>query len=103
MVLCILTELAAEMEGREWDPSQTPPPTESAPTSAGLRKPRAGIQRGSSPVPRSGTSSPSTPVEAANPYAASSNKAVVDQQYFSGLGQANAARPEGLRPSEGGK
>lgn len=95
---CGIAELAAEVEGRTWDPSQTPLPTDSAP-SAGLRKPRAGIQRGASPA--SGRSaSPSTPQEAANPFG---GKAVVDTQFFSGLGQANAARPDNLRPSEGGK
>lgn len=40
-------------------------------------------------------------MEGANPMAGS--KATVDTGFFSGLGAANAARPDDLRPSEGGK
>jgi ADP-ribosylation factor GTPase-activating protein 1 len=93
-------KLAAEVEGRTWDPSQTPPPSAASSSSVGLRKPR--VQSGrSSPASFTGRDSgSSTPVEPANPYG---NKAVVDTNYFSGLGSANASRPDHLKPSEGGK
>ena len=104
-------KLAAECEGRSWDPSQTPEAVEApAENTSGLRKPRSQNSRTASPAPRNignnSGSGNSTPIDGANPFAAEalgSNKAVVDQTYFAGLGQANASRPEGLRPSEGGK
>ena len=74
--------------------------TPSRPSSAqGLRKSRAGMRSStrneSSPSP--GLPSSTTPTST-NPDQKSAN-----EQYFAGLGQANASRPENLPPSQGGR
>ena len=78
----------------------TPPPSAASISSAGLRKPRSIASGRSSPA--SFHSGPSTPLEGANPFA-NASKATVDTAYFSGLGQANASRPDNVKPSEGGR
>lgn len=91
-------QLSAEVEGRSWDPSQTPAPDSNG-SSSSLRKPRSQSSRSASPMPRDHAAA-----EAANPSGSSeSKKAVVDTDFFAKMGATNAARPEGLRPSEGGR
>ncbi|POW04870.1 hypothetical protein PSTT_10087 [Puccinia striiformis] len=95
-------KLAAEAEGREWSPSDTPPTVvvsqESGDGTMGLRKPRAqlGQKLGVSPRTSSaGSSRTGTPVPG--------NKKADNEAYFSSLGSINAQRSEDLHPSQGGK
>ena len=95
-------KLDAEANGRAWDPSMTPVPEAAA--SSSLRKARTA---GRSASPASGTAaaqggpnrplSPGSAGAGVNPYKAQ------NEAFFAGLGERNAARAEGLRPSEGGK
>ncbi|OAV89321.1 hypothetical protein PTTG_10079 [Puccinia triticina 1-1 BBBD Race 1] len=94
-------KLAAEAEGRTWQPSDTPP-TLVLPAdpegSMGLRKPRGqlGQKLGMSPRTSSaGSSRAGTPV--------GTNRKAENEAYFSSLGSANAQRSEDLPPSQGGK
>ena len=92
-------QLDADLAGKLWSPSAPPKglavDTPSRPSSAqGLRKSRAGMRSNtrSEHSPSPGLSS--TP----NPDQKSAN-----EQYFTGLGQANALRPDDLPPSQGGR
>lgn len=94
-------QLDADLVGKSWSPSAPPKghtvDTPSRPTSAqGLRKSRAGM--------RSNTRNESSP----SPGLPSTTNANLDQksaneQFFTGLGQANALRPDDLPPSQGGR
>ncbi|POS80718.1 ADP-ribosylation factor GTPase-activating protein GCS1 [Diaporthe helianthi] len=86
--------LSAKVEGREYVPGERKPTPAKTNTGSASR----------SATPLSGTAnnnsssggrpeSPST----------SGGKAKVDDKYFEGLGAANAARPDNLPPSQGGK
>ncbi|KAA1136705.1 Zn finger-containing GTPase- Activating Protein for ARF [Puccinia graminis f. sp. tritici] len=95
-------KLAAEAEGREWSPSDTPPtivhPQDPEGT-MGLRKPRGQIGGklgiSSRTTSSAGSSRVGTPV--------GSNRKAENEAYFSSLGSANAQRSEDLPPSQGGK
>ncbi|EGG05574.1 uncharacterized protein MELLADRAFT_78049 [Melampsora larici-populina 98AG31] len=95
-------KLTAELEGRTWSPSDTPPtiiePNPSSSTPSGtLRKPRTGLGSLSSR-----SASPSTP-SGSNPSPGSNNKKLENESYFASLGSANANRSDTLPPSQGGK
>ena len=80
--------LAAKAEGRAYVPSEKKPkPAASAAASVPAR---------TTPLGGSRTASPSAAAQA-------DGKIKVDQKYFARLGAENAARPEGLPPSQGGK
>ncbi|KAK4705808.1 hypothetical protein P7C70_g393, partial [Phenoliferia sp. Uapishka_3] len=105
-------KLLAEIEGREWSPSDSPAPAPATDTSS-LRKPRALGGRGPSPVPtrqsststsynQPASSSPGTPGGAGgagNPY----NQKARNEDYFANMGAANDTRSADLPPSQGGK
>ena len=89
--------LSAKVEGREYVPSEKkkvaakPAASAANNTSASAR---------STPLAGSRTQSPSLSGTAA---ASSGGKIKVDEKYFARLGAENAARPEHLPPSQGGK
>ncbi|CAK7224126.1 ADP-ribosylation factor GTPase-activating protein gcs1 [Sporothrix bragantina] len=86
--------LSAKVEGREYVPSEKKPkpaPSAATNTSASSR---------STPLAGSRTQSPSLSGAAA---ANTGGKIKVDEKYFARLGAENAARPEHLPPSQGGK
>ena len=85
--------LAAEVEGREYvqpAPSNKPPPQQFSQPQRATTTSSMGNSRSGSPAQISGGP-------------ALSGKAKVDDKYFSRLGNANAARPADLPPSQGGK
>lgn len=83
--------LSAEVEGRPYQaPAARPAAVKdsfSAPARSGTNSSMSGTKRDASPAGS----------------AMSGTKAKVDDAYFSRLGNANAARPEHLPPSQGGK
>lgn len=83
--------LSAKVEGREYVPGErktTPAPAAAA----------------KAPSPATGGSRSGTPLSGtAGGNDVSSGKAKVDDKYFEGLGAANAARPDDVPPSQGGK
>lgn len=83
--------LSAKVEGREYVP--------------GERKPAAARTNGPSAASRSATPLSGTANNSSNTSSRpqSPGKVRVDDKYFEGLGAANAARPEHLPPSQGGK
>ncbi|KAK7749009.1 ADP-ribosylation factor GTPase-activating protein gcs1 [Cytospora paraplurivora] len=82
--------LSAKVEGREYVPGERKPaPAKTANTSASR-----------SATPLSGTASNTGGLQSPD---SSGGKVKVDDKYFEGLGAANAARPEHLPPSQGGK
>lgn len=88
--------LSAKVEGREYVPGErksTPAPAAAAKSSAAAAGSRSG-------TPLSGTARAS---RSQSPAGSPAGKAKVDAKYFESLGAANAARPDGLPPSEGGK
>ncbi|CAK7200254.1 ADP-ribosylation factor GTPase-activating protein gcs1 [Sporothrix eucalyptigena] len=86
--------LSAKVEGREYVPSEKKPkPAPSAATTSASSR--------STPLAGSRTQSPSLSGAAAG--ASSGGKIKVDEKYFARLGAENAARPEHLPPSQGGK
>ncbi|KAF9651074.1 ArfGap-domain-containing protein [Thelephora ganbajun] len=98
------SKLDADLAGKPWSPSAPPKgqviDTPSRPSSAqGLRKSRTGMRTNTrnehSPSP--GLSNTTGP--------ASTNfdQKTANEQYFAGLGQTNALRPEDLPPSQGGR
>ncbi|KAH9817052.1 hypothetical protein DFH28DRAFT_168187 [Melampsora americana] len=97
-------KLTAEVEGKDWVPSDPPPmilePDQASSISSGgpLRKPRTGLGSFTS---RSNSPSPSI----SNSLSASvgSNKKLENESYFASLGSRNANRSEALAPSQGGK
>lgn len=94
--------LSAKVEGREYVPGER---KTTSPTPAGGAAARSGTPLSGSGVMGSRTQSPSQGGGAAGAAAGngSGGKARVDDRYFAGLGAANAARPDGLPPSQGGK
>jgi len=81
--------LSAKVEGKDYIPGTKPTPTSKALSSnTNSRSQTPSGLRNSSPNPSS--LPPGT-------------KAKVDDRYFAGLGAANASRPAGLPPSQGGK
>lgn len=88
--------LSAKVEGREYVPGERKHSSAKANTESASR----------SATPLSGTannnSSSSNGGKPESP-SMSSGKAKVDDKYFEGLGAANAARPDNLPPSQGGK
>ncbi|EIN10512.1 ArfGap-domain-containing protein [Punctularia strigosozonata HHB-11173 SS5] len=91
-------KLDAELAGKPWSPS---PPTEGTmsppgrPSSAqGLRKSRASGRAGSGLRSNSGSPAPNSP---------SPDQKSANESYFASLGHANAARPDNLPPSQGGR
>jgi ADP-ribosylation factor GTPase-activating protein 1 len=92
-------QLAAECEGRTWDPEHIPESyvaVNAAAPQAGLRKPRAAGLRSASPRPLS----PGAVGGVANPY---SDQKAQNETFFAGLGSANSTRSADLPPSQGGK
>ncbi|CAK7266507.1 ADP-ribosylation factor GTPase-activating protein gcs1 [Sporothrix epigloea] len=85
--------LSAKVEGREYVPSEKKPKPATAATSASASS-------RSTPLAGSRTQSPSLSNAAA---ANSGGKIKVDEKYFARLGAENAARPDHLPPSQGGK
>lgn len=86
--------LSAEVEGRDYvppAPGSRPPPQEYKPPARAATTSSMGNSRSGSPAQLSGGP------------ALSGGKAKVDDKYFSRLGNANAARPADLPPSQGGK
>lgn len=84
--------LTAKVEGKEYVP--------------GAPKPVVPKQEAAKPVPRAttqiqGRASPSPSL--GDSASGRSSRAKVDDKYFSKLGEANAARPADLHPSQGGK
>lgn len=88
--------LSAKVEGREYVPGERK--TTPAPASASAAKGGGVGSRSSTPL--SGTAGAS---RSQSPGGGAGGKAKVDARYFESLGAANAARPEDLPPSEGGK
>lgn len=93
-------KLTAELEGRPWSPSDTPPSlmlSQDSDSSAALRKPRAqlGAKLSLSRTNSATSTRPGTPT--------ASNKKVENEAYFASLGSINAQRPDDLPPSQGGK
>lgn len=82
--------LSAKVEGREYVPG------ERKPAPAGTANPSTSR----SATPLSGTASNAGGLQSPD---SSGGKVKVDDKYFEGLGAANAARPEHLPPSQGGK
>lgn len=95
-------KLQAEVEGRQWTPADTPAPA-SEPTSS-IRKPRndmaSAYDSGMAISSVRSTPSPSAVGGAANPFASRKEQ---NENYFAGLGAANASRPEGVSPALGGR
>ncbi|KAJ9149067.1 ADP-ribosylation factor GTPase-activating protein GCS1 [Pleurostoma richardsiae] len=84
--------LSAKVEGREYVPGErkkAAPSTTAAPAAA------AAAARSNTPLSGSASGNSRT--------ASPSRRAKVDDKYFAGLGAANASRPDGLPPSQGGK
>jgi ADP-ribosylation factor GTPase-activating protein 1 len=81
-------KLSADVEGKTWTPQTRP-----------ARTPRSSTpQVPSAPISRVGSSS------SLRPQSKQSNaQKERNEQYFAGLGSANAARPENLPPSQGGR
>lgn len=96
-------KLQADVDGRDWSPADTP--ASSVEQTSSARKPRdAGVPydapvRQASTGPRS-TPSPSSMGGAASPYASRKEQ---NETFFAGLGAANARRPEGVSPAQGGR
>ncbi|KAI0032952.1 hypothetical protein K488DRAFT_48819 [Vararia minispora EC-137] len=95
------------LQDKPWTPSPPPPdaasPPGSRPSSAqGLRKSRAGAasSRGPSTISRTGSSSP---VPSASPLGSPTDQKAANEAYFASLGSTNAARPDSLPPSQGGR
>ncbi|KAF7332316.1 ArfGap-domain-containing protein [Mycena kentingensis (nom. inval.)] len=97
-------KLDAEIAGKPWAPSAPPPPALPSTESAGLRKSRASTRtatgsslRGDSASPASfggsGSNSPRMP----------DDQKTQNENFFAGLGAANAARSADLPPSQGGR
>lgn len=84
--------LSAKVEGREYVPGERKPAA--APTKSAA----AGAPRSATPL--SGTAGGS---RSESPGGPTVGKTRVDDKYFEGLGKANAARPDDLPPSQGGK
>lgn len=99
-------KLLAEIEGRSWQPSDTPPPSLSNDSS--LRKPRANLARTNSPIPRSGSGSPSmgynqSSSQGGNGNGGGSTQKSRNEDYFANMGNTNDGRSSDLPPSQGGK
>lgn len=86
---------ACENPPREWTPSAAPPPSERPASAQATRKSRAGGSALGSGVP-SRTASPYSDTPSAT--GGSGNEA-----FFERMGRDNAARPDHLPPSQGGK
>jgi len=97
-VSSLVAQLTADVQGLQWTPSSPPPAATVDPPGgpvSGQRKARANkTSSSSSPLGRqnSGSLTPGT----------DDAKATKDL-YFAGLGQANATRPAGVAPSQGGR
>lgn len=85
--------LSAKVEGREYVPGEK--------KSAPAPKPAAASQASRTGTPLQGVATSGS--RAASPSRTGGTKAKVDDKYFAKLGADNAARPEGLPPSQGGK
>lgn len=86
--------LAAEVEGREY----VPPAPGSKPSPQQFQAPARAATTSSMGNSRSGS-----PAQLSGGPALSGGKSKVNDKYFSSLGNANAARPADLPPSQGGK
>lgn len=84
--------LSAKVEGREYVPGERK--SAAAPTKSAT----AGVSRSATPL--SGTAGGS---RSESPGGPTTGKTKVDDKYFEGLGKTNAARPENVPPSQGGK
>ncbi|KUI68699.1 ADP-ribosylation factor GTPase-activating protein GCS1 [Cytospora mali] len=82
--------LSAKVEGREYVPGERKP---------AAVKTAASTSRSATPLSGTVNSTSSRPESPAT----SGGKVKVDDKYFEGLGAANAARPDHLPPSQGGK
>ncbi|KAL8284149.1 hypothetical protein RQP46_004898 [Phenoliferia psychrophenolica] len=93
-------KLLAEIEGREWSPSDSPAPAAS--NASALRKPRATGGRGPSPTPSrdSGYNQPASPSSPGGPGGSQKSR---NEDYFANMGAANDSRSAELPPSQGGK
>lgn len=80
--------LSAKVEGREYVPGERKPAAAS----------RTNAEASRSATPLSGTANNNNAGRPQSP-----GKVRVDDKYFEGLGAANAARPDHLPPSQGGK
>ncbi|KIO30924.1 hypothetical protein M407DRAFT_144013 [Tulasnella calospora MUT 4182] len=89
-------KLTAEVDDVAWSPS-SPPPAASAEAS-GQRKSRA-----SKPISSSQSSSTRRQPTDDDPVPGDDDEKAAKEAYFASLGQANATRPAGLPPSQGGK
>ncbi|KAJ7094459.1 ArfGap-domain-containing protein [Mycena belliarum] len=103
-------KLDAEIAGREWAQSAPPPPPLASADPAGLRKSRASTRsntgtslRSDSASPASFAPAPSTRRSAPGTPDPDPSQKAANESFFSGLGQANAARPADLPPSQGGR
>ncbi|KAF7975104.1 hypothetical protein HWV62_10381 [Athelia sp. TMB] len=111
-------KLDAELAGRPW--AQAAPPAGltspntgiSRPSSAqGLRKSRASGRTGPGSALRNDSASPSSlsfshggsPVGTPDPGTGPTDQKSANEAYFASMGQRNAARPDDLPPSQGGK
>lgn len=89
--------LSAKVEGREYVPSEKKPkaaPAAAAATSSNRNTPLGGSRTASPSLGGAGAGAGS---------ASSGGKIKVDEKYFARLGAENAARPDHLPPSQGGK
>lgn len=80
--------LSAKVEGRDYVPGERKP--------AAAAKTNASTSRSATPLSGTANSNSSRPQSPGG-------KVKVDDKYFEGLGAANAARPDHLPPSQGGK
>lgn len=98
--------LTAKVEGRAYVPGERKPKPTPAPASASASA-AASVSSRSTPLGGSRTQSPAlagtTAAAAAAAGASAGGRIKVDERYFARLGAENAARPEHLPPSQGGK
>lgn len=87
--------LTARVEGKEYVTPDPPPPQQSS--VAGVKR-EMGSRTNTPSLPSSSSRSSGTPQRAASPGQKSRN-----ESFFARMGEANAARPDHLAPSQGGK
>ena len=103
------SQLTAALEEKPWSPSPPPPSHDSngidapgRPSSAqGLRKSRASARSPSSNLRQTSSSPVPSPLSRSQEF--SQDRKAANESYFASLGSSNAARPDHLPPSQGGR
>lgn len=109
-------QLDSELNGKTWAPSAAPEgfgagtraadPTARPSSAQGLRKSRASARNGTALRGDSGSPAPGTfqgSPDSTPSLSISADQKAANEAFFSRLGQANAARPDDLPPSQGGR